>query len=57
MKQKTKRLISRRVLETELWFAIQQINKLNFGDAKTMIERILERIKEYDLDRPKNNGK
>jgi hypothetical protein len=49
MTMKKKRLISRCVLETELSFAMQLIDQHNFGYARNEIEKILERVKEYDL--------
>lgn len=48
-----KQLISNRVLTTELRFAMEQIDKMNFGYAKEMIQRILDRVNEYELKRPR----
>lgn len=46
---KKKKLISHRVLRTELSIAMQYIEEHNFGYAKETICAVLRRIDEYDL--------
>jgi len=46
-----KRLISNRVLQTELSMAMQYIDRHDFGYAKECIEDVLDRVKEYDSKR------
>lgn len=51
---KKKKLISRKVLQTELSIAMQYIDEHNFGYAKKTIQNVLNRIKEYDLIKPES---
>ena len=44
-----KKLISNRVLQTELRVAINHIDDHNFGYAREIISQVLDRVKEYDL--------
>lgn len=46
MKNKT---IPRKILKTELSFAMQMIDKQNYGYAKQLISQVLSRINFYDM--------
>ena len=46
---KPKRLISLRVLRTELSVAMQYIDSMDFGYAKRIIADVLARVEQYDL--------
>jgi len=51
-----KKKISNKILQTELSVAIQWIEEMNFGSAKKIINQVLNRVKEYDLQStPKSN--
>jgi len=45
----SKRLISRRVLLTELHAIQQAISDQNYGYARLGVLQIMDRVKEYDL--------
>jgi hypothetical protein len=47
--RKSKRLISWRVLRTELHVALQYLNEANYGIVRDIIKQILERVDEYDI--------
>ena len=47
--RKSKQLISRKVLQTELSVAKTLIEEMNLGYAKELIQQVLNRVKEYDL--------
>lgn len=53
--KKSNRLISNRVLQTELSFAMTCIDTMNYGYAKKTIQQVLDRVKEYDLQTPKHD--
>lgn len=44
-----KRTISNRVLQTELSMMIHLIDDMNFGYLRSLVEDVLDRVKEYDL--------
>ena len=43
-----KRLISRRVLKTELSYAMQRLDTMDFGAARQLIADVLARVEKYD---------
>ena len=48
-KPKQKHYISRAVLRTELSVAADCIIMANFGEARKIINQVLDRVEEYDL--------
>lgn len=52
---KTKKFITRRVLQTELSMIVHCIDKMNFGYARELATQVLDRVKEYDMVPPFDN--
>ena len=52
-----KKLISRRVLRTELNMAMTCIERMNYGYARDIIQQVLDRVMEYDLNGNVNEGR